>query len=66
MDKLILTTTEVAAYTGMHRNTVLAALESGHLHGMQPRVNCTWRIRRECVDAWLSGEKCEHQRHRAA
>jgi excisionase family DNA binding protein len=50
-----LSTKQVAAYVGRHVVTVLRAAECGDIHGHQPARNCSWRFKREAVDAWLEG-----------
>ncbi|HEY0889911.1 MAG TPA: helix-turn-helix domain-containing protein [Nocardioides sp.] len=50
-----------AAHSGFHPQTVRKACESGELHGSQRTKGGRWRIHRDCLDAWLRGEKCEHQ-----
>lgn len=57
-----LTVAEVAAVARRHPVTVRVALESGELHGTQRAKNCRWLIREDCAEAWIDGEKCEHQR----
>jgi excisionase family DNA binding protein len=59
-DLLFMNTTEAASYAGRHRETILHALEAGELHGLQRKARGRWRIRRECLDAWLSGTPCSH------
>lgn len=54
-------TTQAADYADRHRDTILRALELGELHGGQRKAGGRWSIRRECLDAWLDGEKCGHQ-----
>jgi predicted site-specific integrase-resolvase len=53
-----------AARAGMHYQTLRVAASDGELHGYQRVVAGKWRFRPECVDAWVAGEKCEHQRVR--
>lgn len=59
--RLILTVPEVADYASMHKDTVRRACESGELHGMQRKKGASWRVRRECVDAYLAGVQCGHR-----
>ena len=56
-----LTTDEAAALARRHVVTVRRALEDGKLHGSQSGAGGRWLIREECLDAWIDGEKCEHQ-----
>ena len=53
-----------ADHTGYHTVTLLKALESGELHGSQRKPKGRWRIHVDCLDAWVAGEKCEHQQRR--
>ena len=69
-ERLWFDTTQAADYSGHHRATVQAALAAGELHGGQrrdvktgrPRRGGHWKIHRDCLDAWLSGVPCQHQR----
>lgn len=72
--RLRFNTAQAAQYAGRHVDTIRRALEAGQLHGGQ-RVNQKtgevkkggrWSIRLECLDAWLDGQPCEHQKGRAA
>ena len=54
-------TAEAAGYTGRHVQTVRKALEAGELHGGQRTAGGRWRMHRDCIDAWLLGQKCVHQ-----
>lgn len=62
-------THQAAEYSGRHVDTIRRALEAGELHGGQridkatgkPKKGGRWSIRRECLEAWLDGETCEHQ-----
>lgn len=71
-ERLRFTTDQAAEYAGCHVQTVLKALAAGDLHGGQrikdgePVKGGRWSIRRECLDAWLDGEKCPHQRQAVA
>lgn len=60
-ERLRFNTAQAAEYAGMHVQTVRKALEAGDLHGGQRKAAGRWSIRRECLDAWLDGEPCEHQ-----
>lgn len=51
-----LSTSEAAARAGRHERTVADACRSGELVATQRRVNGSWRIRPEAVDAWLLGQ----------
>jgi hypothetical protein len=54
-------TTEAAAYTGRHVQTIARAAASGELHGAQrTEPKGRWSFRTECLDAWVAGDKCEH------
>lgn len=57
-----LTTREATIYAGRHISTIRAALESGTLHGLQPGKNCSWRVHTDCLEAWMGGQPCEHQK----
>jgi len=46
---------------GTHPTTILRKCESGELHGFQRTPRGRWRIHVDCLDAWIRGEKCEHQ-----
>jgi excisionase family DNA binding protein len=65
-DLIWLTTRQAADRVGRHPVTVRRALEAGDLHGGQTAANCSWRIHRDCVDAWALGEPCPHQDTAAA
>ena len=56
-----LTPSEAAAVARRHPVTIRKALEAGNLHGSQQAARGRWIIRRACLDAWITGEKCEHQ-----
>ncbi|WP_288120920.1 helix-turn-helix domain-containing protein [Microbacterium sp. 69-7] len=47
--------------SGLSRYTLMRALKAGKLHGMHTGVNGTWRVREECFENWLEGERCAHQ-----
>lgn len=59
-------TSQAAERVGLHRDTVLKALEAGGLHGGQPKVRGRWRVHRDCLDAWVLGAPCPHQEQRQA
>lgn len=55
-----LSTRQAAERTGRHMDTVRRACESGALHGGQNSAGGSWRIHRDCADAWALGEPCPH------
>ncbi len=57
-----LTVAQVAEVAQRHPVTVRKALEDGRLHGTQLKVRGPWRVREDCLDAWLDGDLCQHQR----
>jgi hypothetical protein len=57
-----LTVGEVAAAARKHEVTIRRALESGDLHGVQPKKGGTWSIREDCAEAYADGLLCEHQK----
>lgn len=56
-----LSTAQVAERTGRHPVTVRRALEADELHGGQPKARGSWRVHRDCADAWALGEPCPHR-----
>lgn len=58
--RLRFNTAQAAEYAGCHVDTIRKACESGELHGGQRTKNGRWSVRRECLDAWLDGARCEH------
>lgn len=60
-ERLRFNTAQAAEYADRHVDTIRRALESGDLHGGQRKAGGRWSIRRECLDSWLDGRKCEHQ-----
>lgn len=56
-----LTVEQAALATDYSTKTVYEAVRSGELHGSQRAKAAKWLIRPECLDAWVAGEKCEHQ-----
>lgn len=60
-ERLRFNTAQAAEYAGCHPVTVLKAAEAGELHGGQRKAGGRWSFRRECLDAWLDGNECEHQ-----
>lgn len=65
-ERLRFSTAQAAEYGSVHPQTILKALQSGALHGGQRRPNGRWSIRRECLDAWLDGQPCEHEGRKSA
>lgn len=62
-----LTVTEAAEYARKGVKSVREALGNGDLHGRQfTAPGGRWTIRRECLDAWLDGERCPHGKGQAA
>jgi excisionase family DNA binding protein len=59
-DRIWFNTAQAAEHSGRHPVTVRRALESGQLHGGQPKAGGRWRIHRDCLDAWLLGTQCPH------
>jgi excisionase family DNA binding protein len=59
-------TAQAAEYAGRHPVTIRAALEAGELHGTQRKRGGRWRMHVACLDAWLGGVECEHQKAGAA
>jgi len=58
---VILKMSEMERRSGLSRYTLMRALKAGKLHGMHTGVNGTWRVREECFENWLEGERCAHQ-----
>lgn len=56
-----LTVQQAAERTDYSDKWIYDAVRSGELHGSQRSKNAKWLIRPECLDAWVAGEKCEHQ-----
>lgn len=65
-ERLRFTTAQAAAHASCHVTTIHKAAEAGELHGGQRKPGGRWSFRRECVDAWLDGVPCEHQKAGAA
>ncbi len=57
-----LTAPEAAEASRRHPVTIRKALEDGRLHGTQQGKGGRWTIRVSCLDAWLDGVPCTHQR----
>ena len=66
MERYWLSAVETAERANCHHVTVLKAVEAGELHGIQRKKYARWKFRPACVDAWLAGERCEHQAAEAA
>ena len=49
-----------AAIAGVHPETIRDALRAGDLHGVQRVKGGRWRMRAECIDAWIEGVRCAH------
>lgn len=64
--RLRFNTEQAAEYAGAHPETIRQAAQSGELHGGQRRKNGRWSFRLECLDAWLDGGACEHQKDAVA
>lgn len=52
---------EMVEESGISRFTLQLRLGEGALHGSQSKPRGTWRVHRNCFDAFMVGEKCEHQ-----
>ena len=65
-DRIWFTTAQAAEHAGRHPDTIRDALEAGRLHGGQPMVRGRWRIHRDCLDAWVLGERCPHSTRKTA
>lgn len=61
-----LSTGQAAERTGRHADTVRRALEAGELHGGQRRKKASWRVHRDCADAWAAGQPCPHAAAKAS
>ncbi len=64
--RIRLTVAEASAEYGPHPVTIRRALEAGELHGSQRKARGKWTMRRECLDAWMDGERCPHRQRGAA
>lgn len=51
---LWMTTKQVAAESGRHRDNVVRALNDRLLIGAQPHPNACWRISRKAFEAWMA------------
>ncbi|WP_174604441.1 helix-turn-helix domain-containing protein [Cnuibacter physcomitrellae] len=54
---------EAAAAARMHPGSIRRLLESGDLHGTQPKPGARWTIREECLEAYLDGIPCPHRQN---
>lgn len=52
---------EAALISGNHTETLGEACRLGELHGAQRKKGGSWKIQQPCLEAWIAGEKCEHQ-----
>lgn len=59
--RIWMNTAQAADHAGVHIDTIRKAVEGGELHGTQRKVKGRWRIHITCLDAWCSGDHCEHQ-----
>lgn len=59
--RLWLNTAQAAHHAGNHADTIRKAAEAGELHGSQRKPGGRWRFHVTCLDAWVSGGKCDHQ-----
>lgn len=57
-DRLALTANEIVAMTGVGRNTVYAALQSGQLNGRRIGVK-KWIVEIDEVKKWLKSEQAD-------
>lgn len=64
--RLWFNTAQAAEYAGYHLQTVRKAAEAGELHGSQRKAGGRWRFHVTCLDAWLSGAQCKHQKEAGA
>ena len=53
---------QMAERSGMSRWTLMKELKVERLHGAQNGKRGTWRVSEACFEAWLLGQRCEHQR----
>jgi hypothetical protein len=61
MNAEYLSVLEAATVARLHPMTVSDALRVNKLHGTQRVLRGKWTIRRDCLEAWIEGRKCEHQ-----
>lgn len=57
---------DAPGYARASKAALKNAVASGELHGEQRVVGGKWRFHRSCLDAWVKGERCEHQRRARA
>lgn len=69
MAKRFVSVAEAALIADRHPETIRDAARAGILHGSQPLgddgkplLRSRWRFRPACLDAYMAGERCEHQR----
>lgn len=62
------TPNEVALRLRKHPETITRALRLRELHGYQSgnKRKGRWLVEPTCADAWVRGQKCEHQLAEAA
>jgi len=65
-ERLRFNTAQAADFVGCHPQTIRKALEAGELHGGQRKTKGRWSVRRDCLEAWVEGAECEHQRESGA
>lgn len=53
--------TEAAVVANCHRETIAEALRGKELHGAQPRKGATWKVRQDCLEAWVEKRPCPHK-----
>ena len=58
-----LTVKEAAVASRKHPVTIGNLLRSGELHGTQRKRGGNWTVKESCLEAYLDGEPCEHQRN---
>lgn len=63
--RLRYTVAQASDYSSRHPVTLRKALEARELHGSQRVVGGRWSIRHECLEAWIDGRPCDHQRDAA-
>jgi excisionase family DNA binding protein len=54
-DRVWFGTAQAAEYADFSTKTIVRALQAGELRGQQLKDRGRWRIKREWLDAWLSG-----------
>lgn len=53
---------QAADRAGYHWRSIADFCRSGEIHGSQRTARGKWRIHRDCLDAWMAGQLCSHQR----